>query len=303
MKPVFSIVIPTYNRSKKLKKTINSVISQTFTDYEIIVIDDGSNDDTASVMASFNDSRIRYEWQINSGGPATPRNIGINLAKADWICFLDADDLWYPEKLIKVYKIIESNRNLDLICHNEIKRDLATGNSSLLTYGPFENDFYRVMLTHGNRVSTSATTVRRSFLNNHNLRFNQSPDYVIVEDYDMWLRIAYHGGIFYFVSEPLGEYVIDDDNISSNLQKLNHNHGVLLYQHIYNIQSFQLNKRKLYRTINAGILISKSKNQFIHKHYSSGANFLALAFCSSFIGSLKYILLRSIKLFRRMVIK
>ena len=295
MKPFFSIVIPTYNRASKLKITLESVIAQTFPDFELLVMDDGSTDNTEAVVKSFLDPRIRYEWAANSGGPATPRNRGIDAASADWICFLDADDRWYKDKLKRVAEIITTTSNLDLVCHNEIKSVLTSGSTTPLRYGPFEPDFYRVMLIWGNRVSTSAVSVRRDFLNKHGLRFNQSPDYVIVEDYDMWLRIAFYGGVFKFIAEYLGEYLIENDNISSNLQRIKHNQFVLLHDHVYNMQLFQPDKDRLWRDINAGLLIAESKTQIVRGHYIDGANSLMLALGSSFMWSLKYIFVKTFK--------
>lgn len=295
LKPFFSIVIPTYNRAEKLKYTLASVLAQSFTDFEVLVMDDGSTDNTQAVVDSFQDLRIIYSWAENSGGPATPRNRGINAAKADWICLLDADDLWYPDKLKRVHDVIAKNSGLDLICHNEMMSVLSTGSKSLLRYGPFEADFYRIMLTLGNRISTSATIVRRDFLNMHSLRFNQSPDYVIVEDYDMWLRVALNKGIFYFIKEPLGEYIIESDNISSNLEKMHHNHLVLLKDHVYNLQTFQPDKDKLWHQINAGLLITAAINMLANKHYVYCTNCLIGAFRTSFSGSLGYIFFKAIQ--------
>jgi glycosyltransferase involved in cell wall biosynthesis len=295
LKPLFSIVIPAYNQASKLKLTLESVIAQRFTDFEVLVMDDGSTDNTEAVVESFLDSRIRYEWAPNSGGPATPRNRGIDAATADWICFLDADDRWYQDKLKRVAEIITTSSSVDLVCHNELMSVPATGSKTPLKYGPFEPDFYRVMLMGGNRVSTSAVSVRRDFLNRHGLRFNQSPDYAIVEDYDMWLRVAFHGGVFHFIDEYHGEYFIEDENISSNLERIKHNHLVLLRDHVYNMQIFQPDKDRLWRDINAGLLITKSKNQISKRHYIDGANSLILAFRSSLAGSLKYILLKTCK--------
>jgi glycosyltransferase involved in cell wall biosynthesis len=288
MQPFFSVVIPTYNRAGKLKNTLDSVVAQSFTNFEVLVMDDGSTDDTREVVESFQDARIRYEWAPNSGGPATPRNRGIDVAKADWISFLDADDLWYQDKLQRVRKVITQNSDCDLICHNEIMTVLATQRKSLLRYGPYEPDFYRLMLTLGNRVSTSATTVRRSFLNQHGLRFNQSLDYVIVEDYDLWLRIAFYGGVFHFISEPLGKYIIDEDNISSNLPLIRHNQLVVLRDHVYNLQQFEQNKSRLWRYINSGLLISRAKGEVADKQYAAAIKSVAAALKISILFSGRY---------------
>lgn len=260
-------------------------------------MDDGSIDNTKMTVESFRDPRIIYNWTENSGGPATPRNRGIDSAKADWICFLDADDLWYPNKLKEVAEVIENNPKLDFICHNEVMYVSAANNKTLLKYGPYESDFYRVMLMEGNRASTSATSVRREFLNEHGLRFNQSPDYVIVEDYDMWLRIAFKGGKFYFINNVLGEYIIENDNISSNLLKMHHNYSTLLHDHVYQLQTFQLDKDFLWRKLKVKLLINDAKNLFSKKQYTSGLRYLTLAFHISFAESLRYIFLKIRKAF------
>ena len=296
MVPFFSVVIPTFNRANKLKKTLKSVLTQSFTNFEVLVMDDGSTDDTFAVVNSFCDLRIHYHWAPNSGGPAAPRNRGIDIAVADWVCFLDADDIWYLDKLQHVFSIISQQPNIDLICHNEFLNVIQTDSRSVLKYGPFVPDFYRVMLLHGNRVSTSATTVRRSFINQHLLRFNQSPDYVIVEDYDFWLRIAFEGAHFYFSNSCLGEYIIENDNISSNLPLLQRNLSVLLRDHVYSIQKFELDKDKLWREINAGLLISATISYLKLKKFRLACTHLLAANTYSCLGSLRYLIAKLVTL-------
>lgn len=288
MKPYFSIIIPTFNRGGTLKITLDSVIAQTFADFEVLVMDDGSTDDTEAIVGSFLDPRIRFEWAPNSGGPATPRNRGIEAARADWICFLDSDDRWHKDKLKKVAETIAANPGLDLIGHNEMWSVLASGTKTPVNYGPFEPRFYEVMLRLGNRVSTSSACVRRAFLNEHALRFNQSPDYVIVEDFDLWLRIALHGGVFHFIENYYTEWIVADSNISSNSEKLDHNLSVLLRDHVFGVQQFQQNRERLWHEISAGLLISKSMTQFRQKRYFDGGRFLAIALRRSLVGSLRY---------------
>ena len=118
--PHFSNVIPTFNRVNKLKSTIESVLNQTFDDFELLIMDDGSVDGTEKMVNKFGDSRIKYEWAINSGGPATPRNRGIEKAAAPWISFLDADDIWYPNRLFEVAEAIRFNQSYEVFFHNEV---------------------------------------------------------------------------------------------------------------------------------------------------------------------------------------
>ncbi len=103
--PFFSIIIPTFNRARIIRRPIDSIIAQTFTDWELIIVDDGSTDDTKSVVDSYLDKRIRYVWQENQERNAA-RNTGLRLSSAEWICFLDSDDEYYPNHLSTLYEAI-----------------------------------------------------------------------------------------------------------------------------------------------------------------------------------------------------
>lgn len=103
-----SVIIPTYNRRDYVQEAIDSVLAQTYTDYEIIVIDDGSTDDTGDVLPVRYGDRIHYEWQENQG-ESVARNRGIELAQGEYIAFLDSDDLWLPEKLAKQVVFLETH--------------------------------------------------------------------------------------------------------------------------------------------------------------------------------------------------
>ena len=94
MLPKVSIIIPTYNRANLLPRAINSVLNQTFKDFELIIVDDGSTDNTRKVVKEFEekDSRIKYIWQENFGGPAKPTNTGLKISKGKYIAFLDSDN-------------------------------------------------------------------------------------------------------------------------------------------------------------------------------------------------------------------
>jgi glycosyltransferase involved in cell wall biosynthesis len=105
--PFFSIIIPTHNRSQLLGEAIRSVLTQTFEDFELIVVDDHSIDNTREVVTSFSDHRISYKLNDRSRGGAGARNAGILRAEGKWVAFLDDDDIWLPKKLESVYKKIQ----------------------------------------------------------------------------------------------------------------------------------------------------------------------------------------------------
>jgi glycosyltransferase involved in cell wall biosynthesis len=287
--PFFTIIIPTFNRADKLRKTIESVIQQSFKDFELLIMDDGSVDHTKKVVTSFMDDRIKYSWANNSGGPATPRNHGINAALAPWISFLDADDIWYPGRLAEVAEAIARFPEIDIFCHNEFLSTLGSNEKVPLKYGPYEPDFYRVMLKQGNRLSTSAVTVRTNFLLKHDLRFNERKDYVIVEDYDLWLMFANKNAKFYFIKKFLGEYVIEEDNISLATSKNRQNLLVLLNDHVYNIQEFEQDRDKLWQEINLILKIGDAGESISNWKIVSGIIKLAPALIKHPIQSLKII--------------
>src|SRR6516225_5774559 len=99
--PAVSIVLPTYNRARFLPQALESIRAQTWTDWELIIVDDGSCDDTAAVvrrLAAETDRPVRYVWQEN-GGPAAARNAGLDLARGTYVAFFDSDDYWLPHHL------------------------------------------------------------------------------------------------------------------------------------------------------------------------------------------------------------
>lgn len=267
--PQFSVVIPTYNRADCLRNTLESVLNQTFTDFEVLVMDDGSTDHTRQVVDAFGDARVRYFWAENSGGPATPRNRGIDAATGDWVCFLDADDVWYPTKLQVINCEMSLDPTVDAFCNNEYLVCNGSGRKRKLVYGPSVKNLYRAMLIEGNRCSTSAMSVRRSFLNKHNLRFNVATDYVIVEDYDLWLRLAEAGAKFSFLDLVLGEYVRGSDSISLNTHKAVHNMEVLLRDHVYRLQSFESDKQRLWRLVSVRLHSAQTKKLAVNGQFGS----------------------------------
>lgn len=245
--PFFSVVIPTYNRGDKIKVAIDSVLSQTFESFEIIVVDNGSNDNTKKIMDSYSNSKINYFYQNGSGSPASPRNNGIKKSIAPWICFLDSDDYWLPNKLMVINQAIAENKNVDVFYHYENMLNEKTGKETILSHRRSLDDMYQDLLQNGNKLSTSATTVKRSFLIDHQLFFNESHDFDIVEDYDLWLRIAHKKAKFFMLKEVLGVYVVNENNLIANWDLYLSNLSNLYRKHVYEVQTFKKNKDKLWK--------------------------------------------------------
>jgi glycosyltransferase involved in cell wall biosynthesis len=262
-----SIIIPTYNHAHFLERALKSVIQQTFKNWEILLIDNHSTDNTIEIVNQINDNRIRYFLIHNHGVIAVSRNFGISLANGDWIAFLDSDDYWYPDKLEFIVNSINNDDSYDVLCTNELRVDLNSGKSRLLKYGPFTKDFYKSMLLFGNRLSTSATVVRHLFLKKHNLFFNESKNFITVEDYDLWLNLARFEANFLFLSEIKGEYVIHSNNSSNQIKIHENNCYQLLREHVYNVQKFENNPDLLWLKINTRFKISELKKSFSERNF------------------------------------
>ena len=213
---MFSIIIPTYNQDYLLKKSLESVMDQTFNNWEAIVVNNYSNDETINVVKSFNDERIKLRNFRNNGIISSSRNYGLTLAKFPYIAFLDSDDIWVPNKLEKSFSYLINGN--DIVCHDEIWI-WSEGATKLVHYGPEKRSFYENLLFKGNVMSTSAISCRKDLLLELN-GFDENPLMAGNEDYDIWMRISktekYN---FKFIREPLGYYRIHKSNNSKKLLK------------------------------------------------------------------------------------
>ncbi len=257
--PFFSVVIPNFNHGSYLKDAIDSVLNQDFKDWELLIVDNHSTDNSDEVISSYNDSRIRVFKIKNKGVIAKSRNLGIKNAQAKWIAFLDSDDIWYFNKLSKLREL--TDKNFDIICSNEYRNDLEEGVKKPLYYNLKSNNFYRELLVKGNALSTSATIVSRDFLNKNKLGFSESLDFITVEDYDFWMQIALKNGSFGFCKEFLGEFRIHESNNSNNFKLHSNNLIKLLKKHVYEIQDFS-EKDKLWDKIKPRLTLMFLKYNF-----------------------------------------
>ncbi|MEO1124749.1 MAG: glycosyltransferase [Cyanobacteria bacterium J06635_15] len=211
--PRVSVVIPAYNALPYLPKTIDGVLQQTFQDYEILVVDDGSTDGTAEWLAQHNDPKLRVLSQPNQGC-STARNLGIAQATGDYIAFLDADDLWHPTKLEKQVRCLDGNPQVALV-NTGITNIDQQGNPLKGDYLPNEADSNWPNILLENPIHCgSVPLVRRSC-------FEQLGDFDThlksAEDWDMWIRIAANFQIA-ALAEHLVYYRIHPGSKSHRLQ-------------------------------------------------------------------------------------
>lgn len=215
IRPRFSVIIPTYNRAKKLLRGLNSLNDQTFLDFEVLVCDDGSTDDTRQIVDDFRPSikfrDLRYFYAPNWGGPARPRNTGIREATAEWICFLDSDDSWHRDKLAQMLPHLEDH---DLIYH-AFNLVTASGKSTPLLARHLKRPVFRDLMINGHNgcIINSGVCVRRSILEKAG-GFSEEKTLVGVEDADAWLKVARLTDAFKYIPERLGTYYLDGGNIT-----------------------------------------------------------------------------------------
>ena len=293
--PLITIVIPTYNHADFLCSALKSVIDQTYTNWEAIVIDNHSSDNTESIVLNFNNPKIKLLKTHNKGVIAVSRNVGIKEAKGEWIAFLDSDDLWYPRKLEVVVQNILQDDDSDVFSTDEMQVNITTGLKKILRHGPYTSSFYKTLLTEGNRASPSATLVSHKFLIDNRILFREAVNFVTVEDYDFWMLLARAGAKFNFIRSVQGEYTIHLKNESGQLTRHKDNLINLLKDHVFNLQNFQLNKEKLWSEVNSRLSISIFKEKLIEKDYYNSFLYLVSAFRSSARVSLKLIYIFFIK--------
>ncbi len=250
LRPIlFSVVIPTYNHANFLKIALQSVIDQDYESWEAIVVDNNSSDNTKEVIDSFEDSRIRVVSINNNGIIAASRNIGIKESNGDWIAFLDSDDNWYTQKLSTIYRCIKDNTQLDVVSNDEYVVTKNEKNKKILRYGPLPENSYKNMLLFGNKLSTSATVVKKDFLDNNFLNFSEEKDFVTVEDYDFWLNLSRHKANFKFIHKIMGEYLIHESNNSKREEIHKKNNFNLLKHHVFKIQDFEKDRQSLFKKV------------------------------------------------------
>lgn len=212
--PIVSVIMPSYNHGRYLGRALRSVVNQTYKNWEAIVIDNNSTDNTDEVLAGFSyDSRIKCLKIDNEGIIAASRNAGIAVAKGEWIAFLDSDDWWVDEKLNKCFCYI--NERINVVYHDldivyeapRMFKRKKTKSWQLKT--PVVID----LLLNGNAIANSSIMVRKSLLVKVGC-INESASLVALEDYNTWLKVASETNAFKYIPKVLGGYFVHSGGMS-----------------------------------------------------------------------------------------
>lgn len=208
--PLVSVITPCYNAESTIAETIQSVFNQTYPNWEMLIVDDNSSDNSARIIESFvvRDSRIKY-YKTNSpsGSPSLPRNIGIENASGKFLAFLDADDLWLPEKLEKQVKFMEKNKyDLSYSFYEKIDWQGNRNNRIIQTR---DVTAYNKLLK-SNSIPCLTSMIRRDIIGD--TRFKQIPQ----EDFCFWLDILKKGIVAYNMKEITALYREAKNSRSAN---------------------------------------------------------------------------------------
>lgn len=223
--PKISVIISTYNRADLLPRAIASVLNQTFKNFELIVVDDGSTDNTRKVVNEFQTKykNVQYIWQEHSRGAAKPKNTGIKNAEGKYIAILDSDDEWLPKKLERQVNLFESSKcqNLGFIGCNSIVVE-ENGETLDIHRIPFYKDHFRNILRSDYMGSGSGMIYKRSVFDKVGL-FDESLK--TGQDWEMRIRILKIYD-FAFANEPLFRYYIHRKSITETIDYMSKIHDL-----------------------------------------------------------------------------
>ena len=179
----FSIVIPTYNRGSFIHKVIESLLNQTYKNFEILVVDDGSTDNTQEIVEQFSDSRVTYLYKEN-GERGAARNYGAQKSTGDYINFFDSDDLAYPNHLETAFRLIEQENHPPVFHLGFDIKDLQ----GKIVRTPDEIVDINKQLINGNVLSCNGVFIRKDIVQKY--PFNEDRELAASEDYLLWLTLA-----------------------------------------------------------------------------------------------------------------
>lgn len=253
-----SVIIPSFNRENVIKRSVDSVLAQTYKDFEIIVVDDGSSDNTKKVIEQIQDIRVRYVWQKNAGACAA-RNHGIDEAKGEYIAFQDSDDVWHPDKLEKQLKALERYHADVVFCKlNQIDN---SGSSTKIPADVPEGECAHLNNLLG--IGTQSIVGKKEVFKD--IRFD--PEFPRFQDMELIYRIIQKYKV-YCLDDGLVDYYIGSDSISRNYKKLYQACTLLEKKHPELKKDYPIMASDIALSLQlAGNELRKQKSKLFHKYY------------------------------------
>lgn len=255
MEDLVSIITPMYNSEKYISEMIESVINQSYSNWELIIVDDSSIDTSCSIVENYilKNNKIKLIKQKTNNGPAEARNIGIRNSKGKYIAFLDSDDLWHKEKLkIQIKFMTENNIALTCTSYEIVSYNLKS------SYGKFivpSKITYKDMLKK-NYFSCDTVVINKDYMKNINMESFEKH-----EDYITWLKYLKEVNLAYGISDVLAYYRISDNTRSSSKK----NNIIPLYKVYYKFEKLGILKSGFYLLNYIIISIFKYRKKIINK--------------------------------------
>lgn len=210
-----SVIIPTYNRERTILRALQSVLEQTYSNIEVLVIDDGSTDSTADIVNSISDKRMKYIVLEKNGGPSNARNVGVEMASGEWIAFQDSDDSWHIDKLEVQMAYAKEHLDYSMI-YCMYNMNFTDGRTITVPSQPLpevmEGEMIQTLLARNVIGAPTVLIKRKDFLSVGG--FDTS--YKALEDWEFVIRFAMTYKIG-FISKPLMDCYMLEDGVSSNM--------------------------------------------------------------------------------------
>jgi glycosyltransferase involved in cell wall biosynthesis len=212
---LISVIIPTYNREVELSRALSSLVSQTYRDWEAIVVDNNSADFTENIVRSMQDERIKFYKVSNNGVVAFSRNFGIEKSIGKYIAFLDSDDWWTPKKLEISYYYL--TRGFDLVYHDMylVKSNFKIKPWNKARTRQLKQDVFKDLIQNGQAINNSSVVLKKELLDKIG-GISESIELIGIEDYDLWLKISKVTNAFKRISGVYGYYWIGGGNLTNN---------------------------------------------------------------------------------------
>lgn len=271
---MISVIIPLYNKKRYIKNSVHAVLSQTYKDFELLVVDDGSTDGSVSELKNINDTRVRILQKVN-GGVSSARNYGIKEAKYNYVAFLDADDHWYPDHLENIVMLIRDFKEAKVFAGNF---ELVYPNKKRINYnknlktGYIKNYFY-LIFKNKKPIHSSAVAVKKNVFKKVG-GFDES--LVMGEDIKMWYKLAKKHKIAFCSSVSASYIQKTDNNINKNTKNLPHPSKTFVYhiefRDIANLYEFKYLKKQIFAKTIKYLINHKRIDYFfimIKKHWKN----------------------------------
>lgn len=291
--PLVSVIIPAYNTARYIGETLESIFAQTFRDYEVIVVNDGSPDTAQleSVLLEYQ-SRVHYFKQENRG-VAGARNTGIRNARGEFLAFLDSDDIWLPDFLTEQLKFFADNPLFDMVCTDCVyfgSSDLAGRTWQILD--PIGNPatFEKILPTHGGAFASFALLRRETVLK---VGFFEE-ELRLLEDYEYWLRLLYRGGRLAYLRKVLGKRRVHSESLTYNHEVVIP-HAVIALRKLENRLDPAGREASLVRReiafASAQLLLSDGRRRLLARDYEGSKDSFAKAYAALPTGKIALALL------------